>query len=79
MGALLTRFKQRFAAEKSEPLRDWSDTLRLNAAAARLAPFLYVAHHEVIHGCDPQPWLSLHPAIRHGWTQRAAYAIRTVR
>jgi len=80
MPQLLARFVERFTANKAaESLRDWPNELRLNAAAARLAPYLYAAHNEIVQGGEPMPWPTLHPAIRHVWTQRAAFALRTVR
>ncbi len=74
----IARFVARLTQQPPE-LKDWPQPLRANAAAAKLAPALYKAWHEVAHGSDPVPWMALHQAIRHTWVQLAEAAIRGVK
>lgn len=80
--ALLARFKARLeqnTARDADTMKDWPNELRMNAAAARLAPALYAAHNDYAHGCEPEPWPTLKQARKHFWVQQAERAIRGVR
>ncbi len=78
MGELLNRFRERFAAQPVDSMKDWPDALRVNAAASKLAPVLYEAFYSVTSN-GIGDWQSLRPAIKHVWIQRAERAIRSVR
>ena len=60
------------------PMRDWPHRLRLNVAAANLAPELYAAH-VAAHGGLGRPWLALPIDIKQRYVDAAADALRDPR
>jgi hypothetical protein len=84
MGERLLRFMQRFQAsshignvERAEVLRDWPKPLRLNAAAAQLAPSLRLAHYEA-KGIRVEEWVKLRPARKQAWIALAQSVLESI-
>lgn len=71
----VARFVARLRNTAPPPMRDWPQQLRLNSAAARLAPTLYAAHVEM-RSFGAVPWADLQPLDRQRWIARAANALR---
>ena len=58
-------------------MRPFKETLRLNVAAARLAPTLYYAKLQAF-GEPERHWEALDMPTRHSYTERAAEFLKTL-
>lgn len=61
--------------DSRESMRDWPQTLKLNAASCRLALALYYAKAEV-YGCDGRHFEALRPDEKAVWVSRAAVVLK---
>ena len=66
----IVRFVQRLRHPSIDSMREWPRRLRLNAAAATLAPTLFAAHMELAR--TPLTWASLTSRQKQRWIDMAA-------